>query len=448
MPIDFYRRILLPCLDRVFFMGKGFPLEYHCKGDWVEVEELITTLGGAFSAERTNDVTDILLVGCDGTAPTRLRRTVKRDQKWAEDRGIEIRNPKWLEEIYCHYRFVFKDRPPLEPDVRSIVLEEPLYTDENGYLVVAPSDKLTWRFQAIDSNVETRHSSSVVYVKDKETKDIVPMVISRQGQPYTDEILDYLRILQTIKVNDRKNLYRCQWLRDCFSYEGHICVIEENRFESLSTLLYGRPRLNHGEIRNFVRKLFESVAFLHRIGIVHTTLSPENILLCPQSPSDGTKVASATTGTNHQGKKPRTLLNTQIQIVGFHRAIFEKVGYYEALTPYCYTAPEVFQGKQWSYACDIWSIGCMIFLMLTGTNLIRETKECEVLDSIYRQAPGSLGEKYSPAATDSFQSIECYKHTLKSIDCPTECNDLLERIFTASEKRITAKQALKHPWLR
>lgn len=132
-------------------------------------------------------------------------------------------------------------------------------------------------------------------------------------------------------------------------------------------------------------------------------------MLRAESLSSEIKIASASTGKNHQGRKPSSQLSTQIQIVGFHCAIFKKVGYYEALTPYCYTAPEVFQGEEWSYACDIWSIGCMIFLLLTGTNFIRETEECEVLDSIYHQAPDSLGEKYSPAATDSFQSIECYK---------------------------------------
>ncbi|SCN99775.1 uncharacterized protein FFB20_10994 [Fusarium fujikuroi] len=430
-------------------MGEGFPSKHKYEGDWIEVEELITTLGGAFSAVRTNNVTDILLVEREVTATTRLRGIVERDRQWAKDRGLELRNPKWLEEIYCQYCFFFKDKPPLEPNVRSIVLEERRYTDEDGYLIVAPRDTLTWRtVQVIDRAMEIRRSSSVVYVKDNKTKDIVPMVISRQGQPYTDEILDYIRVLQTIEVNDKKNLYRCQWLRDCFCYNGHICVVEEKRFESLSTVLQGRPRLNHREIRNLVRQLFESVAFLHKIGIVHTTLSPRNILLRAESLSSEIKIASASTGKNHQGRKPSSQLSTQIQIVGFHCAIFKKVGYYEALTPYCYTAPEVFQGEEWSYACDIWSIGCTIFLLLTGTNFIRETEECEVLDSIYHQAPDSLGEKYSPAATDSFQSIECYKHTLKSIDCPTECSDLLERIFTASEKRITAKEALKHPWLR
>ncbi|KAH7233926.1 uncharacterized protein BKA55DRAFT_522859 [Fusarium redolens] len=326
MPVDFYRRRLLPCSGREFFMGKGFPLEHNYKGDWVKVEELITTLGGTLSAKRTNNVTDILLVGRDGTPQTRLREIIDGDREWAKDRKLKIRSSEWLSEVYCQYRFFFKDKPPLEPDARSIVLKEPFYTDEDGYLIVTPGDKLIPRFQIIDSIIEKRHSSTVVYVKDEKIQDIVPMVISRQGQPYTDEILDYLRVLQTIK--------------------------------SLNTKI---------------------------------------------------KVASSATGTNHQGTKPSSLLSAQIQIVGFHCAVFKNVGYYEALTPYCYTAPEVFQGKQWSYACDIWSIGCIIFRLLTGTNFLWETEECEVLDLIYQRAPGSLGEKYSPTTTNSSQSIEHYK---------------------------------------
>ncbi|KAI3568009.1 hypothetical protein IWW34DRAFT_812370 [Fusarium oxysporum f. sp. albedinis] len=315
MPVDFYRRRLPPCSGR----------EY--KGDWVKVEELVTTLGGTLSAKRTNNVTDILLVGRDGTPQTRLREIIDGDREWAKDRKLKIRSSEWLSEVYCQYRFFFKDKPPLEPDVRSIVLNEPLYTGEDGYLIVAPGDKLIPRFQIIDSIIEKRNSSTVVYVKDEKIQDIVPLVISRQGQqPYTDEILDYLRVLQTIK-----------------------------------------------------------------------SLNPE------------IKVASSATGTNQQGTKPSSLLSAQIQIVGFHCAVFKNVGYYEALTPYCYTAPEVFQGKQWSYACDIWSVGCMIFRLLTGTNFLWETEEREVLDLFYQRAPGSLGEKYSPTTTKSSQSIEHYK---------------------------------------
>jgi hypothetical protein len=123
MPVDFYRRRLPPCSGREFFMGKGFPSEHRYKGDWVKVEELITTLGGTLSAKRTNNVTDILLVGRDGTPQTRLREIIDGDREWAKDRKLKIRSSEWLSEVYCQYRFFFKDKPPLEPDARSIVLK-------------------------------------------------------------------------------------------------------------------------------------------------------------------------------------------------------------------------------------------------------------------------------------------------------------------------------------
>lgn len=37
-----------------------------------------------------------------------------------------------------------------------------------------------------------------------------------------------------------------------------------------------------------------------------------------------------------------------------------------------HTAPEVFRGKQYSSSCDIWSIGCIIFEMITGVPFVIE----------------------------------------------------------------------------
>lgn len=52
-----------------------------------------------------------------------------------------------------------------------------------------------------------------------------------------------------------------------------------------------------------------------------------------------------------------------------------------------YLAPEVFQGKGYSFACDWWSFGCLLYEMLTGLPPFYYKSKNELYNAILTKEP-------------------------------------------------------------
>jgi len=96
--------------------------------------------------------------------------------------------------------------------------------------------------------------------------------------------------------------------------------------------------------REITNQLVNAVATLHSFNVVHRDIKPENILL--HKKEDG---------------KPF------IKVCDFGFACIQpKDGMNEAIgTPY-YVAPEVLSGKRYDKKCDVWSVGVVVYVMLSG----------------------------------------------------------------------------------
>jgi serine/threonine protein kinase len=93
-----------------------------------------------------------------------------------------------------------------------------------------------------------------------------------------------------------------------------------------------------------------------------------------------------------------------------------------------YVAPEILAEKPYNEKCDMWSLGVVLFILLSGEPPFYHDDNFELFEIIKRgqySMKGKIWESVSDAA-----------------------KDLIRRLLTVDpSKRITGKDILEHPWI-
>lgn len=176
--------------------------------------------------------------------------------------------------------------------------------------------------------------------------------------------------------------------------------------------LKGRDGQMHNEklVAKYVREILEALAYCHQLKIAHRDIKPENLVFESKEPDARMKLID---------------FGTALQ-VDDDTVVKDLVG-----SPY-YIAPEVLRadavrtGRTWR-AADVWSVGAVIFLLVTGRPPFpgRGTKEI-------------------------FMKIRTGKFTFPADVALSEgVRDLITRMLVMDPtKRLSAVDALRHPWVR
>ncbi|KFY01365.1 hypothetical protein V495_08275 [Pseudogymnoascus sp. VKM F-4514 (FW-929)] len=429
----------------------------------------------------------------DDTQPGQKRKRVATRQQLANEakrREIEING-----DAFTNYRP--PPRPPIKaPEVNVKVMQDNSYTknskvdDEDGHYIVVPDSDLTDRYE-VQKLLGQGTFGKVVQARDRRRGgSLVAIKIIRSVQKYRDASRIELRVLSTLKANDTENRNRCIHFRDCFDYRGHICIVMDLMGQSVFDFLKGNSftPFPNSQIQSFARQLFTSVAFLHDLNLIHTDLKPENILLCENAYQTFTynrKIPSSSTQINRQAGQRKVLLDTEIRLIDFGSATFQDEYHSSVVSTRHYRAPEIILGLGWSYPCDIWSIGCILVEFFTGDALFQTHDNLEHLammesvvdakmdphliqqvNKMSQRSSGGNGTavaKYfkrmkldypTPETTRASKRFVKAMKKLEDIipsnnDFCTNFLDLLSRIFVYDPNdRITAKQALQHPWFK
>ena len=334
----------------------------------------------------------------------------------------------------------------------------------------------------------------VLECADRETKRRVAIKIIRNVPKYRDAAMMEIEALGALARKDPKGAMRCVQLLRWFEYRGHVCMV----FECLGLSLFDFLHKNRYRpfplqtVRAFGRQLLEAVAFMHSLELTHTDLKPENVLLTNPSYS---KVACPY-GSKSSYRIPKS--NT-IKLIDFGSATFERQHHSRVVSTRHYRAPEVILGLGWSYPCDAWSIGCILVELLTGDALFQTHDNLEHLammqqvlgrmdQSMAARCDRAIGTEYfrdfaaggTPVsgggrvfkldwpARDGRSSLEGERAVRRmrgladmvssvlgsapvsaSNDLQDSCVDLLRGLLRYDpSQRLTAQQALAHPFLR
>ncbi|KAL7668125.1 hypothetical protein ACOME3_008840 [Neoechinorhynchus agilis] len=155
----------------------------------------------------------------------------------------------------------------------------------------------------------------------------------------------------------------------------------------------------------YMRQICEGIAFMHNENFLHLDMKPENILC-----------------VNRDGHR--------IKIIDFGLARRFKPGDCLKIlfgTPE-FVAPEVISYEQIGQGTDMWSIGVICFVLLSGLSPFMGENDAETYNSIARVA-----FDFEDEAFDEISS---------------EAKDFISKLLVAKkENRLTADQCLKHEWL-
>ncbi|XP_014825312.1 PREDICTED: calcium/calmodulin-dependent protein kinase type II subunit gamma-like isoform X7 [Poecilia mexicana] len=236
------------------------------------------------------------------------------------------------------------------------------------------------------------------------------------GQEYAAKIIN----TKKLSARDHQKLEReariCRLLKhpnivrlhDSISEEGfHYLVFDLVTGGELFEDIVAREYYSEADASHCISQILESVNHIHQHDIVHRDLKPENLLLASKMKGAAVKLAD---------------FGLAIEVQGEQQAWFGFAG-----TP-GYLSPEVLRKDPYGKPVDIWACGVILYILLVG------------YPPFWDEDQHKLYQQIKAGAYD-FPSPEWDTVT-------PEAKNLINQMLTINPaKRITAEQALKHPWV-
>ncbi|XP_051792371.1 calcium/calmodulin-dependent protein kinase type II subunit beta isoform X22 [Erpetoichthys calabaricus] len=236
------------------------------------------------------------------------------------------------------------------------------------------------------------------------------------GQEYAAKIIN----TKKLSARDHQKLEReariCRLLKhsnivrlhDSISEEGfHYLVFDLVTGGELFEDIVAREYYSEADASHCIQQILEAVLHCHQMGVVHRDLKPENLLLASKCKNAAVKLAD---------------FGLAIEVQGDQQAWFGFAG-----TP-GYLSPEVLRKEAYGKPVDIWACGVILYILLVG------------YPPFWDEDQHKLYQQIKAGAYD-FPSPEWDTVT-------PEAKNLINQMLTINPaKRITAQEALKHPWV-
>ena len=272
-------------------------------------------------------------------------------------------------------------------------------------LIVANTGLLSKKYKII-STIGSGAFGKVYKVENIIMKQIRAMkVVKKDSINFQDDKKQFLKEIEMLMNLDHPNIIKIfEYYVDDLNYYVIMEFAEGGElYEQINKLKNFKEK--HAAI--IMQQLLSAVCYMHSKGIVHRDIKPENIMLESKSSED-----------------------LSIKLIDFGTSNFIKNNQHLSMkigTPY-YIAPEVLK-KSYGYECDIWSLGVILYMLLSGTPPFDGFDDQSILQKV------KIG-KYSLEG-ESWELIS------------NEAKDLIKKMLTYSpEKRINAEDALKHEWFK
>jgi len=220
--------------------------------------------------------------------------------------------------------------------------------------------------------------------------------------------------LNEAKLLQRMNHENIAKLYEIFEDENALYLVMEllRGGELFDRILKGPYPENRAKI--LVRNILQAVDYLHDNDVLHRDLKPENIMLVSEDD------------------------DVNVKLVDFGVAKEERGGRATVCGTVEYIAPEVLERgfsvmnlRKYGKAADMWSIGVVVYVLLTATALFPSNTKATTTEMMQEQVNASM------------ESEDWHNMKLSVL-----AQDFVLGLLEVNEsRRLTAKRALNHPWI-
>ncbi|KAK3600915.1 hypothetical protein CHS0354_013295 [Potamilus streckersoni] len=236
----------------------------------------------------------------------------------------------------------------------------------------------------------------------KSNREVAIKVIDKMRFPTKQEaqLKNEVAILQNLHHPGVVNLEKM------FETPERIFVVMEKLKGDMLEMILSSPkgRLSERVTKFLISQVLMALKHLHSRHIVHCDLKPENVLLSSETAFPQVKLCD----------------------FGFARIIGEKSFRRSVVGTPAYLAPEVLKSKGYNRSLDMWSVGVVIYVSLSGTFPFNEDEEIsdQIQNAAFMYPP-------NPWKEISQEAIYFIKHILRTND----------------QERPSVTQVLQHHWL-
>ncbi|KAI0980626.1 hypothetical protein GJ496_001275 [Pomphorhynchus laevis] len=208
----------------------------------------------------------------------------------------------------------------------------------------------------------------------------------------TDQVFAIKQVSKRLLLKQRKEVYAFR--------EKQVLNMLSNRpyfvhlyftFQDEHSLYYGMSFHSNGDLLDLITKnkhlkmpclsfyaaeLVAAIIYMHSLKIIHRDLKPENVLL----DNDG-HIKIIDFGSCRILDETSEEINAKHNMDADPNNVDDKRRHSMVGTAQ-FVAPEVLQCQEIGYACDYWSLGCMIFQMHSGHHLFQGSHEYDILQKV------------------------------------------------------------------